>query len=355
MPGRATKVERGALMSLPNPAGFDDPVGPAEPADQPAEPQARLGEALPRTSFAERYRGTEWSGSPAPAEPTDAAARRRPPGWLVMLGGFALMVVGLAGGVYLALGAGRPGGVSGFVHMTAPPTALIFTAPPTETPVGGSTPTPGPTQPPWVTDPLHPAGLFITNMTAPDVSYHLEISLYMTADSQQATMAEVADVAGGNYSFALTMTSPTKTTRVAGIYKDGYYYAKLDDWPWVQRATSVPTGGVLGNLGPSTWAGLQYVGPESVDGQLYHHLRLPITGWPGAADSMVFDISQAPPVFNLDVWVDDKGRPHSASVQAELTLIDGGRAMNVTMDADYTFSKFGKKVTVQAPTSFRRG
>ena len=167
-------------------------------------------------------------------------------------------------------------------------------------------------------------------------------------------MVQTADVSGAEYSLTELVTTVTQSVEVAAVRKGLYYYTKTGDQPWVRRAAP-PAYGVLGNLDSVAWAGMQYVGPESVGDRLMHHLRVPINGWPGAADTMVFQVVAAPTTYTMDVWVDDKGRPASARVVTQLTLRVGGHDAVTSMDAVYTFSRWGKRPRIEAPDRFNPG
>lgn len=54
-----------------------------------------------------------------------------------------------------------------------------------------------------------------------------------------------------------------------------------------------------------------------------------------------------------DVWVDDVGRPRSASIVVELTARFEGRDVAVSLAFDYRLSRFGKDITIEVPAPFR--
>jgi hypothetical protein len=240
-------------------------------------------------------------------------------------------------------------GMGSFTGMTPAPTAAVTPAP--SAPVQ---PTPSPSlEPPWVTDPRHPAGLFKDLLTAAGAAYRLDLAVTLDGGGETAHLSQTADVDGADYTWTEVVTTDTKTVEVDAVRKGPYYYTKLDTQPWVRRGAQ-PAYGTLGNLA-GAWAQMQYVGPESVGNSLMHHLRLPVSGWPAAADSMVFQVVAAPPTYTLDVWVDDKGRPVRASFDAQVTLrVNGGDAL-VAVHADYTFSRWGKHPRIEAPTHFNPG
>ncbi len=237
-----------------------------------------------------------------------------------------------------------------FTGMTPAPTTG-----PTPAPSAPIQPTPSPSlEPPWVTDPRHPAGLFKDLLSAPAAAYRLDLAVTLDGGGETAHMSQTADVDGADYTWTEVVTTDTKTVEVDAVRKGPYYYTKLDTQPWVRRGAQ-PAYGVLGNLDAGAWAQMQYVGPESVGNSLMHHLRLPISGWPAAADSMVFQVVAAPPTYMLDVWVDDKGRPDRASFDAQLTLRVNGADALVSVHAEYTFSRWGKQPRIDAPTHFNPG
>jgi hypothetical protein len=342
-----------AFAGRPEAALYDNPDDLAR-ARRP-----RSAEVLPETSFVDRYRGTQYDTAP-PAPVVEAQPRkRRPPTWLLLVAGAALLMAGLAGGLYVAFNAPKPGGLNGFRGMTPGPAGVYIVPSPSVDPsaaIALSTPTPGPTAPPWATDPLHPAGLFITNMTAADASYHVEVNMTMTAAGEHAYIAESADVSGVDFASSMTMTTPAKTTSMSVIYKQGYGYAKLDNWPWVRRQVPAPTAGILGSADAYDWDGVEYVGPETVDGTLLHHVRVPIHGWPGSEELMTsLGISMAPPSYVWDVWVDADGRPRVATIHTTFTMRIDGHDVQVATDSDYSFSKFGKRITIETPKRYRQG
>ena len=236
-----------------------------------------------------------------------------------------------------------------FAGMTPAPSTVTPLAP--TAPVQ---PTPSPSlEPPWVTDPRHPAALFRSLMTESNAAYRLEVEVSLDAGGQPAHMTMTADVDGSDYSWTELVTTASKSVTVAAVRKGPYYYTQSDAQPWVRRG-SPPFFGVLGNL-DSAWGQMQYVGPESDGDKLMHHLRLPVSGWPAAADSMVFEVVAAPPTYTLEVWVDEKGRPANARFDAQLTLRVSGRDAIVGIHADYTFSRWGKHPKIEEPSHFNPG
>ena len=168
------------------PLDFDR--SPAAEADEPTLARPRLrrpAEPLPETSFVDRYRGTEWQPESEPTPPAEAGQRRAPPAWLLMLGGVALTLVGLAALVSFVMGSVPSTPLGGFKQMTPEPTRSQ--APPASPPAPTAAVLPAPpTQAPWLTDPLHPAGLFKAAMTAAGAAYRLDLTVTMDTGGQQA-------------------------------------------------------------------------------------------------------------------------------------------------------------------------
>ena len=332
---------------------LEPPAPSTEPAAQPgpaARRAAKLAEPLPEGSYADLYRGTQWDNLPRRAPRSLDRLKVKAP---LIVGSMLVVLAIVVTASFMLVGQRKPSGLAGFRASTPAPTQLYIVPPPVASP---PSPTPaGPTPQAWQTDRHHPVAQFISRMTSLDASYHVQSRVVLSGGGEQVLMAEVADVSGTDYSFALTMTTAANILRLAAVSKDGAYYVKLDQWPWVRRRTPPPAGGVLGNLGADSWARLEYVGPETVDGELLHHLRLPVAGWPGYADTMVFEISQAPATFSWDVWVEDDGRPRGAHLDAAVTMRVDGRDVAFAMTIDYTFSKFGGRITIQAPERFRQG
>jgi hypothetical protein len=335
------------------PAYDFEPPTPDDEQPTLARPRLRRpAEPLPETSFADRYRGTTWDGEPAqsPAPPAASAQRWRPSPRQLMWAGAALLAVAAMAGVVLYAGALPRTGMSGFTGMTPAPTTAA-----TQVPTAPLQLTPSPSlDPPWVTDPRHPAGLFKELMTSSGLIFRLEVAMALDGSGETAHLAQVADVDGADYSWTETVTTDTKSVEVAAVRKGPYYYTKLDTQPWVRRGAQ-PDYGALGNLDAGAWAQMQYVGPESVGNSLMHHLRVAVSGWPGPADSMVFQVVAAPPTYWLDVWVDDKGRPDEATFDAQLTLRVNGGDAPVAVHAEYSFSRWGKRPRIEAPDHFNPG
>jgi hypothetical protein len=331
---------------------FEQPIA-EDDAPTLARPRLRRpAEPLPETSFADRYRGTAWDTEPEqPAAPAATPAQRwRPSPRQLLWAGAALLAIAALAGVVLYAGALPRTGMGGFTGMTPAPTTAA-----TQIPTAPVQVTPSPSlQPPWASDPRHPAGLFMNLMTATAAAYRLEVAVTLDAGGATAHVAQTADVDGADYSWTEVVTTDTKSVEVDAVRKGPYYYTKLDAQPWIRRG-SQPAYGVMGKLDAAAWAGMQYVGPESVDDRLMHHLRLPVSGWPGAADSMVFQVVAAPAAYALDVWVDDKGRPTRASLDAQLTLRVSGRDTITAVHADYTFSRWGRRPRIDAPDRFNPG
>lgn len=328
---------------------------PTEEEHAPTLARPRLrrpAEPLPETTFADRYRDTEWGDeSEQPPAPADMPAKRwRPSSRQLLWAGAALLAIAAMAGVVLYAGALPRTGMSSFTGMTPAPTTATTLAPTAPVQV-----TPSPSlEPPWVTDARHPAGLFKELMTSSGLAYRLQVAVTLDGGGETAHLSQTADVDGADYSWTETVTTDTKSVEVEAVRKGLYYYTKLDTQPWVRRG-SQPAYGVLGNLDASAWAQMQYIGPESVGNSLMHHLRVAVSGWPGPADSLVFQLVAAPPTYWLDVWVDDKGRPDKAKLDAQLTLRVNGGDAPVAVHAEYTFSRWGKRPRIEAPDRFNPG
>lgn len=348
----------------PLPADFDEqPTSlleedpPVEEHDAPTldRPRRRIApEPPPETSFADRYKGTEWGAEPDEPPSPDAPPAQdwrkwRPSPRQLLWAGAALLAIAATALVVMFAGSLARTGMSGFAGMTPAPTAAATLAP--TAPVQ---PTPSPSiEPPWVTDPRHPAALFRDLMTSSGPAYRLQIEVSLDAGGQPAHLSQTADVDGADYTWTELVTTATQSVEIDAVRKGLYYYTKNGAQPWVRRGAQ-PAFGVLGNL-DTAWGQMQYVGPESVGSSLLHHLRLPISGWPGAANSMVFQVVAAPPSYTLDVWVDDKGRPDSARFDAQLTLRVNGADTIVAVHGEYEFSRWGKQPRIDAPTHFNPG
>jgi hypothetical protein len=347
------------LPPPPPPPSFDEPEVSWLDADSPVadeeptleRPRRRIpAEAPPETSFADRYKGTEWGDEPEEPPTAEVPAQRwRPSQRQLLWAGAALLAIAAMAALIMYATALPKTGMGSFTGMTPAPATVATLAP--TAPVQ---PTPSPSiEPPWVTDPRHPAALFRNLMAGAGPAYRLEIQISLDAGGQPAHVSQTADIDGADYSWTEQVTTATQSVAVEAVRKGLYYYTKNDAQPWVRRGAK-PAFGVLGNL-DSAWGLMQYVGPESVGDRLVHHLRLPVSGWPGAADSMVFQVVAAPAAYALDVWVDDKGRPIRASLDAQLTLRVSGRDTITAVHADYTFSRWGKRPRIDAPDRFNPG
>jgi len=201
-------------------------------------------------------------------------------------------------------------------------------------------------------DSRHPAALFIQQLTAPTLSFRLAATLDATAAGQHVAITYGMDVAGPDYSLSLTLRGPPHDVTIETVLKNGYSYARTKGGPWVQSQGAPPAGNPFGVITTDSYAGLEYVGQESIGGHLMHHVRLPVYRWPAPADRAI-TIVRAPSVLLWDVWVDEAGRPRSAVVTVDVVVRLQGQDIAATLDYDYDIYDFGKEITIQVPRPFR--
>ena len=253
----------------------------------------------------------------------------------------ALLLVGVGLIAFALLGGRLPFDIFAGAPVTPAPRP---TAPP-------ASPTPSPTPEAWRADPSHPANEFSALMTSPDVSYHLETKVTASYLTSQDVLAEAWDVSGADLTYLLTYNKPSGIAKRKAIRVGDRLYVKEDAKDWVEQQV-FDRWDIFGAKTNDAYARLMFVGQEVRDGKAVYHVVLPVAGFPYVStDALV--ITGAPSVSSWDVWVDETGHPLTASMRAGFNGVIERRSIPIQMLFEYTFSKVGDPVDIQAPASFR--
>ncbi len=288
------------------------------------------GTGDPPTSYAEKYRGTEW-GRPEPPPPPTSHTRGPRVAAIVAIVAIGAAAVGigalaLSPNVPAANVGSLPGAASG---APGRPTAV---------------PTPSPTVDPGkaVLD------RFWAVVSAPDLSYHMTASGKSVLDRKTIeTYKEAVDVVGDEYSGWIDSSVTPKSLMAR---KDGVVWVKVPGKPRVGRQT----GERYFRLTPFMYlempAWLDYVGPVTVGGKELHLLRSNTFYRPDIARLLDFSkFLVVPDTMALDLYVTEAGVPVSALFTADVVF--GGSAGGHPFHgrAAFTFSKVGAKLRIVVP------
>lgn len=297
--------------------------------------------------------------SPYPPDPYYGGGQypgqqRRGPSWLLIAGVVMLAIaIGIGGfSIYDNRNVLFPPAVP--TPVTTPhPTynavaqATASTPPPSSSPSPSSQPSSSQTASPAPTE-ATPATLFAEMAVAPNVSFHADVVVTLTAQADgKMRIALSMDQSGNDLDGTMVIRYRHQKATVRVIVKDGTYYAKLNRTAWqVEPSPSTSDYGTL--LAPGSAQNVQDLGVESRDGKQLDHLKV--------------DFNETPEVTNVlsqmgcdgfdyvaDFWVKADGTPVSAAL--DYSCVISGESMSV--HATYEFSKFGQPIVIQAPKKFR--
>lgn len=179
----------------------------------------------------------------------------------------------------------------------------------------------------------------------------------MDVGNERLQWTYTMDVAGHDLSGIYTISQGRVRAVTEIIVKDNVQYTRLAGEGWV-REPGVPTG-MPGDMFETTdvdqsFDGMEYVGLVNHGGRKLHYLRLPqvplaelnaLIGDQFAGGLILHD-------FGFDLWIRDDGRPRSAAVLMDGTVVSQGVELDLTVNFDYIYSRWGEPVTVEAPEQF---
>lgn len=174
--------------------------------------------------------------------------------------------------------------------------------------------------------------LFLANMEAPDLSYHLDLyAKHVWSDPDISGKLTISlDRAGADYKGTMKGIAHLKAT-FHFIVKDGVEYGRLGSSPWVRASDPAPDIDLLAPVVSAERSFIEDLGVESHGGEKLHHLVVL------EADSDACSLSNNV----LDIWVRADGQPVSATIAFTCTNHPGrGR---------FEWSNFGEHVIITAP------
>ncbi len=285
------------------------------------------------TSYAEKYRGTEW-GRPEPPSAAPPPSTGRP--WLI-IGSVVLIGVAAAGLIGLA--------------VSSPPGPAPALRSPGPSAVGSSgdssiaSPSPSPTPDPGKLV----LAKFWTLVSAPDVSYHMTAKGKSVLDKKTIeSYTESIDVVGDAYSGWIDSNVSPKSLIAR---QNGIVWVKVPGKPRVGRQTSERYFRLTPFLYVNMAAWVDYVRPVIVTGRRLHLLRSNAFYRPDIARMLDFSkFLVEPDTMVLDLYVTDAGVPVSAVFTADVELRDSTGNHVFHGRSDFAFSKVGAKLTIRIPS-----
>lgn len=354
------------------------PWSPAStpPASYVPRPPTATPEPNDGRSFTERYRGTQWDTSPLNGLPDAATVmphRRGGPSILLLAGvGMFVAVVAMIGVILYTdmqqpaiLPAAllptsspepsSPPAATDSPAATSPspaPSALASAPPALATPVATANLTPT-ALPPFVL-PNDPLEAFAYRMARGDATYHVAAEGDMDVGNESLAFHMEMDFAGDDVSSVIDISQKRVRARTESIVKDGIQYDRLAGDGWI-RSEGTPDGlssGIFGSM--YSLDGLEYVGAVRRNGQLLHHLRFPQEYVPLLNSAFIEDFAGGMTVhdFRFDVWITGDGRARSATFKMDGTAHESGVEVDVTLDFEYRFSRWGEPIVVDAPAQY---
>jgi hypothetical protein len=281
---------------------------------------AAYGRAM---SYSEKYRGTEW-GQPLEPPPTAPQPSQGGGGGRPIVVALGLAVLGLLAALAFILS--QPG--------------------PPPRPVYGARSTAAPTP-----DRSVVIRAFQDLSRRSDLSFHLKYDGAIQAGGVWMTIGADMDVAGKDQAGTMRFEVAQDAVTAEYVIKDGVVYARDVGGRW-QKGTiprsQLPEDPLESIAGGAT---LEYMGPERREGHIVHRLRS--RDWQlndvqgiAASQGLRFRVMDT----RFDVWVSDAGVPEEARFTAHVRIGTEERELRMTMRGTYTFTDFGKKVTIKAPT-----
>lgn len=194
---------------------------------------------------------------------------------------------------------------------------------------------------------------FVDSVASGDLTYRVGYSGDLRMSSRVVKVKGSMDVVGSDFASAWTYDFhdvPTHHLQVRGV--DGKGYIKRQGKAWTRLKAFKEADSYAPFKAVHDATDVRYLGSETVDGRLLHHLSIP--------DAMLIAPTTIPyNVTNekiegttLDVWIDDQGRPRVGTWELSATARIGegrGQLQRLVYALDLTFSKVGSKLSVKAP------
>jgi hypothetical protein len=214
-----------------------------------------------------------------------------------------------------------------------------------------ATPTPRPTPTP---KPLTPGQLaaraFVDLVTGGKLTYHAAAKGEIVGAVNGLTIVVALDVSGDNYAEVATYTFTNPPTSTVSIRAVGTVrWIRVDRSAWQKITSSMPSNspfaGILG------YEDVQFVRSERRSGKTLHHLEMTGIGQIIAPDLVPAAnlTSEHVDKTKLELVVDDKGTPLSATWQLDGTARVSGQLQGIRVNLDLVFSKVGSKIVIKAP------
>jgi hypothetical protein len=163
-------------------------------------------------------------------------------------------------------------------------------------------------------------------------------------------------VAGQDVDGKIELSQDRERYRADVIVKDGIQYVRPAGEGWIRQAAPLGTftNPFVGRTSTADWVGMERVETVRRDGQLLHHLRLPDFDWQTMSSSLLDENAGGMEIKQLlfDIWVTDNGVPASANIAFDGTTRANGIEADFTFDLDYTFTKFGEPIVIEAPQNY---
>jgi hypothetical protein len=278
----------------------------------------------PAMSYSEKYRGTEWGQD---AQPPPAAPQPSQGG-----GGGRFMVVILG----LVVVAGLVGLGAFILSQPAAPTRPVYGA--------RSTAAPTPDRGPLIAS-------FVELTKRPDLTYHWHLDSSIQAGFSAMDITSDMDVAGKDQAGTITFAVGKQKVVAEMVVKNGVVYAREAGGRWTKGGIPADEAPIDPLTSVAAGATFQYVGSERREGsRVVHQLRS--KNWVlndvqriAASQGMRVRVAST----RFDVFVSEDGVPEEGRFTARMSMVVEGQKINVTVSGSYTFSGFGKPITVKAP------
>jgi hypothetical protein len=347
------------------PLGPDHVCGlpPAPPIAEPPLAQPLSPPGLEGQSYSERYRGTQWNGAPAIAQPAAPQRTRGGVNMLLVVG--VLLLIGTIAGLALSFASRPPAGIvpaadlaSGKPLPTPSPRITHDPRPsPSPTPLRRTPPArPSPSPADLGPMPDHPAEAFVWRMLQADASYRVVADGRFEAGNERFTMKIEMDVAGSDVKGSVTVAQKRVRATVDMIVKDGAQYMRIPGEGWVREdgPPEAMPGDIFG-YEADAYDGLEYLGRVTRDGKKLHHLRLLTDDVEALTRGLRDELGDAAldiRKLRFDIWVTADGRPRSALIRFDGTVRVDGAELDMTFNFDFRFTKWGEKFVIEAPARY---
>jgi hypothetical protein len=230
---------------------------------------------------------------------------------------------------------------------------------PRPAPTGLLSPPPGPASaPPVDLGPLpdHPAAAFRERMLRGAESYRFDLTGSMEVGNERLTLEVSLDVAGADYEGTMKVNQERVRVTAELIVKDGVQYTRAPGGEWMREAErpGAMPGDLFNSIGAEGWSALEYVGPDTRDGDRLHHLQIPLVDWEKISESFLDGERAGGSIrtLNVDIWVTRDGRPRRAEIALDATVREGAVEVDMTYSFTYQISGYGDPIEIRAPEDF---